>query len=563
VISPVAVRRISTISAYPRTLNRPDSGPALGGEGETSSLAIQQSDLADQALSECWRLACTGRSLDALSQALAVWEQAKAKRDIRLEARASIDIAWYCFQVGQPEQGRQHARKAAQLGAGLCEVAWEAKARSLHAWLLTELGCPEEAVEEAIRALGLAENAGDQTVLCWALNVVGIVFWVCRQPERAIEFCERAVAHARKIGDPVLLCWWLVNLGGTWCELAYTAREQGDTAGFDAAMKPVLSFTEEARALAESTADPWALRLCLGNLAEYSTAIGDFAASKSYLDAYAKVVGGDYQRGEEHYRYTLGQTLIHLGQPDEAIEHLMRAIEIAEQTRNIDAIVHAADYLSDAFERKGDFRQALDFHRRYHAAYVKMSAENAQRRARLAEVRYESDKLRDLADKDPLTGLFNRRRFEAALAEFQAAGHIYAVAMIDIDHFKKINDGFSHMVGDQVLREIGGLILSTVRGEDLAVRYGGEEFALLLKSASPVLGHDVCNRLRETIAAWGWDGIATGLSVTASIGLASSTEVPQPDKLLQLADQRLYAAKAAGRNRVISTGEERVACPNP
>jgi len=519
--------------------------------------AASQERVAEDALSEAWRLGCTGQSLDALSQALAVWEAAKAKRDIRLEARASIDIAWYCFQVGQAEQGRQHARRAAQLSAGLCEIAWEAKARALHAWLLTELGCPEEAVEEAIRALGLAEGAGDQTVLCWAVNVMGIVFWVCRQQERAVEFCTRAVALARKLGDPVLLAWWLINLGGTQAELAYAAREKGDALTFESGMEAAIRETDEARALCEANGDPWALRLCLGNLAEYCTETGWFEESKRRLDAYAAVVGGNYHRGEEQYLYTLGQTLINLGQVDEAIEQLTRSIEIAEITGNVDTMVHATEYLSEAYERKGDHRQALQFHKRFHATYVKMSAENAQRRARLAEIRYESDKLRSLADQDPLTGLFNRRRLEVALAEFHAAGHPYAIAMIDIDHFKRINDTFSHMVGDQVLREVGGLILSAVRGEDLAVRYGGEEFALLLKGASIAPGHDVCNRLRETIAGWGWDGIAAGLKVTASIGLAASIETAGPEPLLQLADRRLYAAKAAGRNRVVSSGENR------
>jgi two-component system cell cycle response regulator len=529
----------------------------------TASVAVQQ-DTAEEVLSAAWRLGCTGRSLEALSQALLVWEDAKAKRDIRQEARASIDIAWYCFQVGQSEEGRQHARRASQLAAGLCEVAWEAKARALHAWLLTELGCPEEAVEEAIRALSLAENGGDPTVLCWALNVVGIVFWVCRQPERAIEFCDRAVVLARKLGDPVLLAWFLINLGGVWCEAAYAAREKNDESGFAEAMQPAMAATEEACRLAEAAGDPWALRLCLGNLAEYSIAIGDFTGSKRYLDAYDKVIGGNYQRGEEQYLYTLGQTLIHLGQADEAIKHLTRSIEIAEQTGNIDGVVHSAKYLADAYERKEDFRKALHFHQRYHAAYMKMSAENAQRRARLAEIRYESDKLRNLADKDALTGLYNRRRFEAALAEFQAAGQIYSVAMIDLDHFKQINDTFSHLIGDQVLQEVGGLIQAAVRGEDVAVRYGGEEFALLLKGASPVLGHDVCNRLRETIATWGWDGIAAGLAVTASIGLAASTETAEPAALLQLADHRLYAAKEDGRNRVVSIGcEARMGCGDP
>jgi PleD family two-component response regulator len=71
-----------------------------------------------------------------------------------------------------------------------------------------------------------------------------------------------------------------------------------------------------------------------------------------------------------------------------------------------------------------------------------------------------------------------------------------------------------------------------------------------------VLGHDVCNRLREAIAGWSWDGIAPGLSVTASIGLAASSEAADPGQVLQRADHRLYAAKTGGRNKVVSTGAE-------
>ncbi|HVO01966.1 MAG TPA: GGDEF domain-containing protein [Candidatus Cybelea sp.] len=549
-----------------------------------SASAAAQRNADHKALKEAWRLGCTGRSDEALSAALGVWERACAARDIRLEAFASIDIAWYCFQIGRAEQGLQHARKAAQIAAGLCELVWEAKARALHGWLLSELGCTEDAVEEAIRALGLAEKGGDPVALCLATNVVGIIFWITRQPDRAVEFCDRAVAMARRIGDPVVLSWWLINLGGAWAETAYAARDRGDPSMFDSAVRAATAVTEEARHLAETVGDPWSLRLCLGNLAEYASATGDFAASKRHLDAYASVVGGDYLRGQEHYLYTLGETLIHLGELDEAIGHLCRSMEIAEETGNVDTVVHAAEHLAAALERKGDFKAALEAYRRYHRAYVKLSAENAQRRARFAEIRYETDKLRSLADsesrraremaesyealkqksehlaeaayKDPLTGLFNRRRFEEVLREVEASGAAYVIAMVDLDHFKEINDGFSHVTGDQVLREVGALILSAVRGEDLAVRFGGEEFALLLKGASAGGGHDVCNRLRESIATWHWDGVAQGLKVTASIGLAASTERVKSEDLLTLADLRLYAAKQGGRNLMFSTGQE-------
>jgi diguanylate cyclase (GGDEF)-like protein len=115
------------------------------------------------------------------------------------------------------------------------------------------------------------------------------------------------------------------------------------------------------------------------------------------------------------------------------------------------------------------------------------------------------------------------------------------------------------MIGDQVLREIGGLLQSALRGEDLAVRLGGEEFALLLKGASAGSGQDVCNRLREAIAGWDWEGVAAGLRVTASIGIADDREARDNEALLQLADYRLYAAKDTGRNRVIATGCDRPA----
>jgi len=368
--------------------------------------------LDEAPLERAWGLCRVGRSDEALTLATTVNIEARVSQDTALECRSSTDIAWYALQVGEAERGLQHARTATELARKLGDVAAEAKARTLKAWLLSELGLTEDAIEEAIFALRLAEPAGNAEVLCLASNVVGVILWICRQPDRAIEFCSRAVAMAREIGDPVVLGWWLINLGGSQVELAYAAQDRKDTETFTQAIGDGIASTEEARQLAEMAGDPWGLRICLGNLAEYHVVLEDYVGAKALLDRYAEVVGADYKRNREHYLYTLGQTLSHLGRDGEAIAHLMEAIEIAEQTGNIDTVVHAAGYLADVYEKRGEHARALAYHRQYHDAYVTMSAERAQQQARLAEVRYEIDKLRSVADTES-----RRAREMTAIAE--------------------------------------------------------------------------------------------------------------------------------------------------
>ncbi|MES1152412.1 MAG: tetratricopeptide repeat-containing sensor histidine kinase [Dongia sp.] len=372
-------------------------------------------------LETAWTLSRTGRSDEALVLATSVNLQARASQDAALECRSATDIAWYCLQIGRAGNGLDYARRALDLAGRLGDAAAEARARTLKAWLLTEIGRMEEAIEDAIPALRLAETAGDAGVLCLAVNVVGIVFWMCRQPDRAIEFCGRAVALAREIGDPVMLSLWLVNLGGSQSELAYAAKDRHDGAAFTQAMQSAVAVTEEAERLAVANGDPWTLRLCLGNLAEYRVACADYPAAKALLDRYARIVGGDYKRSQEHYLYTLGQTLTHLGRLDEAAETLRRAMATAEDTGNMDAIVHAAGYLADVYERQGDYARALECHRRFHDSYLKLSAARAQQQARLAEVRYEIDKLRSVADSES-----RRAREMAELADNLRAARLAA-----------------------------------------------------------------------------------------------------------------------------------------
>jgi diguanylate cyclase (GGDEF)-like protein len=135
--------------------------------------------------------------------------------------------------------------------------------------------------------------------------------------------------------------------------------------------------------------------------------------------------------------------------------------------------------------------------------------------------------------------------------DIHAAEHrVLALAIVDFDHFKKINDRFSHLSGDAVLRVAADLLRNACRERDLAIRYGGDEFVVVFSDTTAAQAETICERICTQISNHPWESIGPGLAVTATIGVADSFGVTSITDLMQTADQRLYAAKQAGRNRV-------------
>jgi diguanylate cyclase (GGDEF)-like protein len=158
------------------------------------------------------------------------------------------------------------------------------------------------------------------------------------------------------------------------------------------------------------------------------------------------------------------------------------------------------------------------------------------------------DELRAAALVDPLTHLLNRRGLDAALATSPFQG---SVLMVDIDHFKQINDQYGHAAGDDVLERMGRLLADVLREGDLLCRYGGEEFLAVLPRTSLAEAAFVGQRLRAAAAGHAWDVVVDGLDVvTVSVGVAAYTGHSVRSAVRE-ADRALYQAKRAGRNRVI------------
>jgi diguanylate cyclase (GGDEF)-like protein len=168
-----------------------------------------------------------------------------------------------------------------------------------------------------------------------------------------------------------------------------------------------------------------------------------------------------------------------------------------------------------------------------------------------------SERNKLLAVKDGLTGLSNRRSFTEELARSvkrqDRQGGSFALVLLDIDHFKKLNDTFGHPAGDEALRKVAATLTSVMREGDVAARYGGEEFAVILPGSDETGAMNLAERLREAIPKNPFIHEGTQLKITASLGVAVWPAAGKtPEAILSAADRALYAAKGAGRNRVVA-----------
>jgi diguanylate cyclase (GGDEF)-like protein len=246
---------------------------------------------------------------------------------------------------------------------------------------------------------------------------------------------------------------------------------------------------------------------------------------------------------------TLASALRGAGRLEEAYDALARSAELERQaSRELSELqlrleratleASAARQTSTALATKN--RQLAEAH-----------AELARRARKLEALQGQ---LQEQAERDWLTGLHNRRYFARELERLltEQRGGWFSLAVVDLDHFKSINDRFGHEVGDRVLVQVAALLCDALRQVDIVVRSGGEEFLVLMPATEVNAATACCERIRQTIREEPWERIAAGLAVTASVGVASTNDPEQLAVLARSADRRLYEAKRAGRDRVLS-----------
>ena len=240
--------------------------------------------------------------------------------------------------------------------------------------------------------------------------------------------------------------------------------------------------------------------------------------------------------------------------------------QIREQVDGLQTSMHEAADLEDLKHVLENHLEGLlgtmDEHRKQRDEREQEVAARLQSLAeRVAHMEQEASGFREHLEEqrqkaliDPLTGLPNRaawsERLEHEVGQWQQHGNTLMLAMLDLDHFKRINDNYGHLAGDKVLKIIATVLRKRLRGSDFIARFGGEEFVLLLPSTVPAAGMKLLEHLRASIEACPFHFKGERVTITISMGLTAFKPGEHSDLVLKRADQALYRAKNAGRNRV-------------
>ena len=211
--------------------------------------------------------------------------------------------------------------------------------------------------------------------------------------------------------------------------------------------------------------------------------------------------------------------------------------QYVQQSDEVDSLMHSFSRMLATIEQQA--ADVNEYARRLDTAYKDLESTSAQ--------------LKEFSFKDEVTGLYNRRffsiRLEEEVSRYRRFNHPVSVVLLDLDGFKAVNDDLGHAAGDETLRAMADILLKQSRGINVICRYGGDEFAVLLVETSKSGARLYADRIRYVLSTWTF---AHGRRVTASFGIASLPEdvAPAADELIRAADEALYAAKRAGKNRV-------------
>lgn len=250
-------------------------------------------------------------------------------------------------------------------------------------------------------------------------------------------------------------------------------------------------------------------------------------------------------------RIALARVLAVQGRTSEAQDHLTETIRAAERAArdvwaatavlvqvDVDRIEHG-DHPGLVRSRRIAQQSLLRLWRDRESRFADIQA-----RGRVAELMQQTERMGQEVLEDPLTGLGNRRRLVNAIS---SSTDVISAIFVDIDRFKDINDTYGHAVGDAVLQRVAALLRASTRAHDIVIRYGGDEFIVLVES-DPVAARAVADRVHRAVHEHDWDAVAQGLVVTVSVGVATSQN---PDAALAAADRALYQAKSQGRDQVV------------
>ncbi|XZG68915.1 diguanylate cyclase [Chitinibacteraceae bacterium HSL-7] len=522
-------------------------------------------DLLDEARS--WLIPDCAHSTELAREAIRI---AQALGDRVSETEGLICVATSMWALGQNDDGLAALQAAERLTRSTQRDDQHAEVDTIRGKIHMTTGDYPAALKAFVAALKHALSCHRPRVFVDALLGVGNLLSAHGQYGEALRWNEMALEFAGNSGDTEAEAEAYVHTLANYnelgeFELALAVAERGEAvlrrsqhrswlADWFCYRAHALLQTDRAKAALESLDDAWQINLengylwsqtlnllmlaeahlelrqfpsCRNHLDEAATRLKAFQAPTLLMrlhDCYARLgkASGDFrlawQHTREHHQKTVENT---------------RALALTRLTAALDRRIAELD------------RQLLLLHAR---------EENQLLRERSAAVSELLETLQTETRQDPLTGAANRRHLDQELpllAERCRHDHRpLAVLMIDLDHFKSVNDRFGHAVGDTVLKLAVGIMDRACRSGDVIARYGGEEFSVILPGATMETARMVAERVLAGFREFNWPVLASDLRQTASIGVAELDDSETATSLLARADAALYRAKAAGRNQL-------------
>ena len=519
-----------------------------------------------------------GRLQEARDHAQAAVDSARGI-DLRLEAEALACLA-HCDRIGSRlRRASTSARRAAQLFEQLGDVHGEAGALITLTHVSMLLGRNEEAVEAALLSVRLSEGWSarqggaapqpvrpphPQTVL--AHNCLGLAYSWSGDHVRADASLERAVDAARHCVPPVTAYQPRLNQVFVEASRLIDERYQTGTMRSLDRMEELLQECWQLERTGVGLSPLPGMRTMARVISLASTALlaawqGRADAATLAIESATRTLSGGTTWLDCFVRWCSAELSWKRGDWAAAQRELSEMKEMALAVEHEQLACRAQLLLAQVFELQGKHAEALAEHRALRQRERRVVAEGMSSReslvswqlgARQSERHLQqalqaSRQFERWSLEDALTGIANRRHFEQELARklpaTVGASRALTVAMIDVNKFKSVNDRFTHLVGDRVLKTIAALMVAEVRDQDLTARWAGDEFVVLFDDTPDAQARQVCERIQNAVADFDWESVASGLRMSVSIGLSEARVDDTAESVVLRADQSMYRAK--------------------
>ncbi|GAA2593010.1 hypothetical protein GCM10010435_84990 [Winogradskya consettensis] len=484
--------------------------------------------------------------------ATAYERQARALGDERLITRARLCQANMLMRMGDVAGAARQIWALHRWAADHDDRVLQARTHLVWSNIHRHLGDAAQCLEHAVLAVELLDESATAYMHVWHRTKLADALGLAGSMDAARARYEQTEVLAAELGEPKLLLGVLNNY-------AYTEHAAGEHERAQAVTNQLqLIALEHGLELDPAGLDTiGAIEIENGNYSE---------AEQLLLEAVRRHELGKYEDADAlaEYKLTLARAQRFLGVTDRAQDSLDRSRELCVSRGLGDVLVRVHQEQAELHAARGDFAEAFAVHKIFFAAHhaLHSSQREAQARTRQAmfettEARQEAERFREQARRDPLTGLRNRRYLDEQLPEMIEQCIGLTVAIVDLDHFKRVNDQLSHNIGDQVLIQVAKILeteLAAVSPDGFVARMGGEEFLLALPGITGPAAGTHLDGIRVAISSYDWSELTHGMPITVSIGVAGLTDTNTASQaaLLSIADRNLYVAKHAGRDRVVA-----------